>query len=143
MLLSAGPLSDPAFGRQEYALRTTIEERHRQLKCFSDLEAFTSLAFRLIVNQVVLLTYSLLQWYLLPIGRGELNTKTRTRTLELLKPALMIILIYYKGYIAYLSPLEHQELVLTLHQKAQQKILAKTRKFCRSLANQLTRPRAP
>jgi hypothetical protein len=145
VLLSTGPISDPAFGRQEYALRTTIEERHRQLKCFSDLEAFTSRSFSLIVNQVVfvLLTYSLMQWYLLRIGRGELNTKTRTRTLELLRPAITMILIYYKGYVAYLSPLEHQELVLTLNEKARQKILAKTRKLRRSLANQLTRPRAP
>lgn len=145
VLLSTGPISDPAFGRQEYALRTTIEERHRQLKCFSDLETFTSRSFSLIVNQVVfvLLTYSLLQWYLLRIGRGELNTKTRTRTLDLLRPAITMILIYYKGYVAYLSPLEHQELVLTLNEKARQKILAKTRKLRRNLANQLTRPRAP
>lgn len=145
VLLSTASLADPALGRQEYALRTTIEERHRQLKCFSDLEAFTSRSFTLIVNQVVfvLLTYSLMQWYLLRIGRGELNTKTRTRTLELLRPALTMVLIYYKGYVAYLSPLEHQELVLTLNEKARQKILAKTRKLRRSLANQLTRPRAP
>lgn len=145
VLLSTAAISDPALGRQDYALRSTIEERHRQLKCFSDLEAFTSRSFSLIVNQVVfvLLTYSLLQWYLLRIGRRELNTKTRTRTLDLLRPVLTMVLIYYKSYVAYLSPLEHQELVLTLNEQARKKILAKTRKLRRSLANQLANPRAP
>lgn len=145
VLLSTAHVSDPVLGRQEYALRTTIEERHRQLKCFSDLEAFTSCFFTLIVNQVVfvLLTYSLLQWYLLRIGRGELNAKTRTRTLELLRPTLTMVLIYYKSYVACLSPLEHQELVLTLGEEARKKILAKTRRLRRSLANQLANPRAP
>lgn len=145
VLLSTASISDPALGRKDYALRTAIEERHRQLKCFSDLESFTSRSFSLIVNQVVfvLLTYSLLQWYLLRIGRRELNTKTRTRTLELLRPAITMVLIYYKSYVAYVSPLEHQELVLTLNEQARKKILAKTRKLRKSLANQLTNPRAP
>ena len=145
VLLSTASMSDPALGREEYALRTAIEERHRQLKCFSDLEAFTSRSFSLIVNQVVfvLLTYSLLQWYFLRIGRRELNTKTRTRTLELLRPAITMVLIYYKSYVAYVSPLEHQELVLTLNEEARKKILAKTRKLRKSLANQLANPRAP
>jgi Transposase DDE domain len=145
VLLSTASMSDPALGRKDYALRTAIEERHRQLKCFSDLESFTSRSFSLIVNQVVfvLLTYSLLQWYLLRIGRRELNTKTRTRTLELLRPAITMVLIYYKSYVAYVSPLEHQELVLTLDEQARKKILAKTRKLRRSLANQLINPRAP
>jgi Transposase DDE domain len=145
VLLSTARVDDPVLGRQEYALRTTIEERHRQLKCFSDLEAFTSRDFSLIVNQVVfvLLTYSLLQWYLLRTGREELNAKTPTRTLDLLRPTTTAILIFYQSYVAYLSPLEHQELVLTLNEKARKKILAKTRKLRRSLADQLTKPRSP
>lgn len=145
VLLSTEPVADPAQGRRDYALRTTIEERHRQLKCFSDLEAFTSRSFNVIVNQVVfvLLTYSLLQWYLLRIGRKELNAKTRTRTLDLLRPTTTVILIFYQNYVAYLSPLEHQELVLTLDEDARKKILAKTRRLRRSLANQLMNPRPP
>lgn len=145
VLLSTAPVSDPMLGRQDYALRTAIEERHRQLKCFSDLEAFSSRSFNLIVNQVVfvLLTYSLLQWYLLKIGRKELNPKTRTRILELLQPTTTVILIYYKNYVACLSPLEHQELALTLGEQARKKILAKTRRLRRGLVNQLSRPRSP
>jgi hypothetical protein len=145
VLLSTAPVVDPVLGREDYAMRTTIEERHRQLKCFSDLEAFSSRAFNLIVNQVVfvLLTYSLLQWYLLRSGRKELNPKTRTRTLDLLRPTTTIILIYYKDYVACLSPLEHQELVLTLDEEARKKILAKTRALRRNLANQLYNFRPP
>jgi hypothetical protein len=124
-------------------LRTTIEERHRQLKCFSDLEVFTSRAFSLVVHQVVfvLLTYSLLQWFLLRIERKDLNPRTRNRALELLRPAITVIVVYYKHYVAYLSPLQHQELVLTLDETARRKILAKTRRLRCGLAQQLQHPR--
>ena len=145
VLLDTAPVEDPRQGRQSYALRTTIEERHRQLKCFSDLEAFSSCVFNLIVNQVVfvLLTYSLLQWYLVRAARKKLNSKTRTRTLELLRPTATVILIYYQNYVACLSPLQHQELVLTLDEEARKKILAKTRRLRRSLAHQLDNARPP
>ncbi len=145
MLLSTAPVDDPVLGRQDYSLRTTIEERHRQLKCYSDLEGFSSRSFNLIANQVVfvLLTYSLLQWYLLRSGREELNRQTRPRTLDMLRPVITTIVIYHKDYAAFLSPLEHQELVLTLNEEARKKILAKTRALRRSLAHQLYNPRPP
>ena len=145
VLLDTAPVFHAGQSRQDYRLRPHIEERHRQLKCFSDLEAFSAPAFNLVVNQVVfvLLTYSLLQWYFLRIGRKELNARTRTRTLELLRPIQTTIVIYYLNYVAYLSPLEHQELVLTLDEEARKKILAKTRRLRRHLAEQLQRPRAP
>ena len=143
VLLDTASVAHAGQSRQDYMLRTTIEERHRQLKCFSDLEGFTSRAFSLVVHQVVfvLLTYSLMQWFLLRIGRKDLSPRTRTRTLELLRPAITVIVIYYKNYVAYLSPLQHQELVLTLGEAARKKILAKTRRMRRSLAQQLQHPR--
>jgi len=145
MLISTATVTDPGLGRQEYALRTTIEERHRQLKCYSDLENFSSRSFNLVVNQVVfiLLTYSLLQWYLMGRDRRELNTQTRTRILDRLKPSLTMILIYYQNYVAFLSALEHQELVLTLEEEARKKILAKTQALRRSLAYELYHSRPP
>ncbi len=145
MLLDTAPIHEPGRTRQEYGLRSTIEERHRQLKCFSDLESFPSRAFSLVVHQVVfvLLTYSLLQWFLLRIGRKELNPKTRSRTLELLRPTLTVIVIYYQNYMAFLTPLQHQELVLTLSESARKKILAKTRRLRRSLAHVLNHARPP
>jgi len=145
VLLDTAPIREPAQKRQEYGLRNTIEERHRQLKGFSDLEAFPSRAFSLVVHQVVfvLLTYSLLQWFLLRIGRKELNPKTRTRILELLRPTLTVIVLYYQNYMAFLTPLQHQELVLTLSESARKKILAKTRRLRRSLAHALDHARPP
>jgi hypothetical protein len=145
VLVDTAPIHQPARTRQAYGLRTSIEERHRQLKCFSDLASFPSRAFSLVVHQVVfvLLTYSLLQWFLLRLGRKELNAKTRTRTLELLRPTLTVIILYYQNYMAFLTPLQHQELVLTLDESARKKILAKTRRLRRSLAHALDYARPP
>jgi hypothetical protein len=143
VLLDTAPISDPKAKRQEYGLRGTIEERHRQTKCFSDLEAFTSRTLNLVVHQVVLvlLTYSLLQWYLVRQGRKDLTRQTQPRVLERLQPTQTVILLYYKNYVAYLTPLQHQELVLTLSAAARKKILAKTRRLRRSLAHVFTKPR--
>jgi hypothetical protein len=111
----------------------------------SDLESFPSRTFSLVVHQVVfiLLTYSLLQWFLLRMGRKELNPKTQTRTPELLRPALTVIIIYYQNYMAFLTPLQHQELVFTLNEAARKKILAKTHRLRRSLAHVLDHARPP
>lgn len=145
ILLDTAPIVDPAQTRQDYSLRTAIEERHRQLKCFSGIDDFSSRAFSLILNQVtfVLLTFSLLQWYLLRTQRQQLNPKTRSRILELLRPVFSVIVIYYQNYVAFLDPLQYQELVLTLSEPARKKILAKTRKLRRGLTHQLQNPRAP
>lgn len=145
MLLDTKPIVRAADIRNEYKLRPAIEERHRQLKCFSGIDEFSSRAFSLVVNQVVfvLLTYSLLQWYLLRTERKQLNPKTRSRILELLRPVFSVIVIYYENYVAFLDPLEYQEMVLTLTEPAREKILAKTRRLRRSLTHQLQNPRAP
>ncbi len=145
VLLDTASIREPTRTRQAYGLRPSIEERHRQLKCFSDLESFPSRAFSLVVHQVVfvLLTYSLLQWFLLRMSRKELNPKTQSRVLDLLRPALTVIILYYQNYMAFLTPLQHQELVLTLSESARKKILAKTRRLRRSLAHALDHARPP
>ena len=145
VLLDTARISHAVETRDLYRLRTSIEERHRQLKCFSDLERFFSRAFSLVVNQVVfiLLMYSLLQWYWLRIGRPELLPRSRPHALAQLRPALTVILIYYQNYVARLSPLHYQELLLTLRETARRKILSKTRRLRRGLAHQLDQARAP
>ena len=40
-----------------------------------------------------------------------------------------MILIYYENYVACLSPLEHQELVLTLNEEAREKFWSKHANF--------------
>ena len=145
VLLDTAPIPDARRARQEYALRTSIEERHRQLKCFSALEKFSSRAFPLVVNQVVfvLLMYSLLQWYWQRRGRADLLRRTRPQALAQLRPTLTVILLYHGNYVARLSPLEYQELLLTLKASARRKILAKTRRLRRGLAHQLDHARSP
>jgi len=54
-----------------------------------------------------------------------------------------VILIYYQNYVARLSPLHYQELLLTLSETARRKILTKTQKLRRGLAHQLDHARAP
>lgn len=145
VLLDTAPVADPLATRQEYGLRTSIEERHRQLKCFSDLAGFTARRLSLVVNQVVfvLLTYSLLQWYWQRIRRSEFNRKTTARALDQLRPTMTVIVIFYQGYVARLAPLEYQELLLTLKEEARRKILAKTRRLRRGLVHQLDHARSP
>jgi hypothetical protein len=145
VLLDTAAIPEPLATREEYALRTSIEERHRQLKCFSDLAGFTSRRLSLVVNQVVfvLLMYSLLQWYWQRIRRPEFNPRTTARALDQLRPTMTVILIFYQGYVARLAPLEYQELLLTLKEEARLKILAKTRRLRRGLSHQLDHARAP
>lgn len=148
MLLDTQPLEtedDPARRRDEYALRTEIEEGHRQLKCFWDLADFSSRHFSLVLNQVlfVLLTYNLLQLFLLRQARPELTRRTRPRVRHQLLPSDSVILIYCDQRFATLSPLAYTELLLTLAEEARRKILEKTRRLRRQLAGELAHPRPP
>lgn len=118
-----------------YSLRSSIEERHRQLKCFQDLAAFRSRCFDLVAHQVVftLLTYTLLQWQLLREQRWALNRKTLPRVRETLLPAAEQVIVYHQQYFALLDVYEYQEVLLTLPEAARQKILHKTRRLRRAM----------
>jgi hypothetical protein len=107
-LLDTKQVRDPKRPRQEYRLRTAIEERYRQLKCFSDLTDFTSRAFSLVVNQVVfiMLAYSLLQIYLLRQGRKDLTKKPTPLTRRQLLPLTIHIIVYYDSYYGLFDQLE-------------------------------------
>jgi hypothetical protein len=125
-----------------YALRSSCEERHRQLKCFQDLASFTSRAFSLVVHQVVftLLTYTLLQWHLWRRERAALNRKTQPRVRETIRPAAEQVVIYHEHYFAFLDVYEYQELLLRLSDPARLKILAKTEQL-RAAMYQVPPPR--
>lgn len=118
--------------RDLYGLRTDIEERHRQIKCFWDLTRFHSTAWTLVVNQAafVSLTYSLLQIHLLQHGHQELNRRTWETTRRLLPDGDRVI-IYRQQYFAFLTLLEHTQLTLSLEGKARRKALAKARRLQR------------
>lgn len=116
--------------RDRYGLRTDVEERHRQVKCFWDLTRFSSTAWNLIVSQTVFvcLTYSLLQIHLIQQGHQELNRRTWPTTRRLLPDGDRVI-IYRQQYFGFFTLLEHTELMLSLEGKARRKALAKTRRL--------------
>jgi hypothetical protein len=116
--------------RDLYGLRTDIEERHRQVKCFWDLTRFHSTAWSLIVSQTVFvcLTYSLLQIHLLQQGHQELNRRTRPTTRRLLPDGDRVI-VYRQQCFAFFTLLEHMEMTLSLDAKARRRALAKTRRL--------------
>jgi hypothetical protein len=145
MLLDTKGVKDPAAARDEYHLRTAIEERHRQLKCFWDLTNFQSRALSLIVNQVIFvaLAYSLLQLYLRRTDRAELNRRTLPRLRQQLMPTRSVIILYYQNRFALLSVVQYTQLLLSLGAKARRKVLAKTRQIDREQAQELALVRAP
>lgn len=146
MLMDTQSGRNPKTSRDEYRLRSEIEERHRQLKCFWDLADFRGRVLSLVVNQVVFvaLAYSLLQLYLLrKIKRPERNRQTRMRLRDQLLPSDSSIILYCENRFAFLSPLEYTDLLLTLPEPARHKILAKTRRLKRQVATEFKRARAP
>jgi hypothetical protein len=130
LLVTTNPGWSASEVRDLYALRTDIEERHRQIKCFWDLTRFHSTAWSLIVNQTVFvsLTYSLLQVHLLKHGHGELNRCTPQTTRRLLPDGDRVIM-YRQQYFAFFSLLEHTELTLSLEGKARRRALAQARRL--------------
>jgi len=145
MLLDTQNTGKRACARYDYRLRTGIEERHRQLKCFVDLTDFTSRKFSLICNQVIFvaLAYSLMQLFLLRIQRAELNRRTEPQIHRQLMPTDSVIIVYYNNRFALFTPAEYTELLLTLSSEASKKILEKIRRLRRELEQELKLVRAP
>jgi hypothetical protein len=145
MLADTKKLSEAAPSRDDYRLRTSIEERYRQLKCFIDLTDFHSRTFALVCNQVIFvaLAYSLMQLYLRRINRSELNRRTQPQLRNQLMPTDSVIILYYDNRFALLSPMQYTELLLTLSGEAGKKILEKVRRLRRELEQELKLVRAP
>lgn len=148
MLLDTRPLTPsngPAERRAEYAIRTDIEEGHRQLKCFWDLTRFTSRAFSLVLNQIVfvLLAYNLLQIYLRTQRKPPFSRRSRPRQLDLAMTTAAVIIIYAENRFATFTPFEYTELLLTLGEDARRKVLNKTRRLREELGQALRLARSP
>jgi len=145
VLVDTGNAGKRACARDDYRLRTGIEERHRQLKCFVDLTDFTSRKFSLICNQVVFvaLAYSLMQLFLLRMKRSALNRHTQPQLRRQLMPTDSVIIVYYNNRFALFTPSEYTEILLTLSAEAGKKILEKIRRLRRDLEQELKLVRAP
>jgi hypothetical protein len=144
-LIDTKEIKDPSQTQQDYHLRTSTEERYRQLKCFNDLTHFTSRAFSMVVNQVVfiLLAFNLLQIYLLKRGRKEMNQKTPPRIRQQLLPSDSYIIVYYQNYYGLFRAFELIGFVVTLREEPRKKIAAKCRRIGRELNGLMQNPRPP
>jgi hypothetical protein len=144
-LIDTKEVQDPSQTQQEYHLRTSTEERYRQLKCFTDLTHFTSRAFSTVINQVIfiMLAYDLLQIYLLRQERKEFNQKTLPRIRQQLLPSDNHIIVYWQNYYGLFKPFELVGFVVTLREEARKKIAAKCRRIGRELNITLRNPRPP
>lgn len=117
-----------------YQVRPSIEERHRQLKCFWDLTHFRSPDFALVVNQVIfsVLTYSLMQVFLHKAQREELTGVTRRRLLEQLLPDGEKVTMFYNNYVGYFTATEYSEELLGLTEGPRRRLLGTIRRLRRN-----------
>ena len=131
--------------RSAYALRPTIEERHRQYKFVWDLARTTSCKFSLVVNHVlfILLAYTLLQAHLCLRHREAMNRRTRQRLFDILRPALEVIAVYYQQRVCWLSPTEFAVILLELSAEARAKLVPKMKALQRDLYQLLDHARPP
>lgn len=127
---------DPSQSRDEYRLRVQIEERYRQLKCFTDLMGFTSRSFSLVFHQImtVLLAYSLVQLYLRRLKRAELNRKPLPNIRKQLLPAAAYVIVYCEGKVAFLDRLEYSDILLSLEGEPRLKARQRIRRLRRESA---------
>ena len=145
LLLDTREVEDPREVRLEYRLRTAVEERYRQLKCFSDLTHFTSRALSLVLNQIVfvLLAYSLLQIYLVGKGRDELNKKTLPLIRRQLLPSANYLIVCWHNFYGLFDPYEYTQYILSLGEAARRKIAEKSRRMSRQFHHGIANPRGP
>jgi len=144
-LASTRVFDDPLDMHTAYQLRPTVEEDHRQEKCFWDLTAFRSTSFSQVVNRILFveLASSLIQIFLRKVGRHELVGATRQRLLDSLLPHDNQVALYHQQRYGLFSVYEYQELLLSLREGARRKVLGKTRRLRRAQLRLPERPWRP
>jgi len=144
-LMSTAPIPDPVQTKDEYGLRTTIEERHRILKCFHDLSDFHSRCFNVIAAQVVfiLLSYTLRQWQLWKLEQEKLSGRTPGFLERRLNVHALFVVIYHQHAYAQMPLVSFTRELLELAPEAQAKALAKVRRLEQSLLSPLVNLRHP
>jgi hypothetical protein len=109
----------------KYKIRTEIEERHKQLKLYWNINKFTSTAFSLVASHVylTLMVYTLVQLYLI---KNKLNA-VANKTIATLKKDERLgnnaVIIYSGGYYGVYDIVETIELVIDLEPIAKNKLM--------------------
>jgi hypothetical protein len=131
--------------KDQYRLRTKIEERHRLLKCFHDLSDFHSQRFNVIVAQVVfiLLSYTLRQWQLWKFQQHDLAGKTPGFLGRQLNLHSEYVVIYYQNAYTRMPLVTFSRELLEMPAEARAKALVKVRHLEQSFLTPLENLRAP
>ena len=145
VLTTTAPRWSAEQTRTPYKLRTAIEERHRQYKCFWDITRMTAGKFSLVLRQVlfVLLAYTLFQGHLFLRHRPQMNRRTRPRILQRLAPTLQVVAVYYHQRFGLLLLPEFAEILLELAEDARAKLLRKMPFLQRHLYQSRENARSP
>lgn len=144
-LLTTENFADPQQPPRDYARRPTIEERHRQLKCFYDLTDFHSRRFSAVVAQVVfvLLSYTLRQWQLWKSGQEELADLHPEEMQRRLNLQDQFVVIYHQHAYVQLPLVSFTREVLELKPAARAKALVQIRRLEQSFLTPLQNLRPP
>jgi hypothetical protein len=145
VLVSTSDRFSAAHIRATYELRSAIEERHRQYKCFWDLTRMHSCAFSLVVNQalMVLLAYTLVQAHLVLRQRQQLNPGVWERTWQLLSPTLEVVAVYYRQRFCLLTLAEFGRILLDIAEPVRGKLREKLKRIEREQYSLLETARSP
>ena len=142
-LMTTSASAQPLRLMDLYGKRTTIEERHRQLKCFYDLSDFRSRSFDAIAAQVVmvLLTYTLRQWQLWKFLQETLANLTPEGLAAQLKLMQQWVVIYLGLAYTQLPVVSFTREAIQLEGTAKEKALRKLAILEDTLFTPLPNPR--
>jgi hypothetical protein len=144
-LMTTADFIDPFEPMRDYALRTSIEERHRLLKCFYDLSDFRSRTFNAIVAQVVfvLLSYTLRQWQLWKLLQTQIAGVTPAHMKNALSIRREYVVIHHQSAYTQMPLVVLARELLELTGSAREKALRKLRELEQSMLCPLQNLRPP
>jgi hypothetical protein len=144
-LLATEDFVDPQGPPRDYRRRPTIEERHRQLKCFHDLTDFHSRSFNAVAAQVVfvLLSYTLRQWQLWKTHQEQLAGRHPDQIQRRLNLEHQFVAIYHQHAYVQLPLLTFTREVLELEPAARDQALRKIRRLEQSFLSPVEHLRPP
>jgi hypothetical protein len=144
-LMTTQDFVDPFKPKADYERRTSIEERHRVLKCFYDLTDFRSRTFNAVVAQVVfiLLSYTLRQWQLWKWMQQQLAALTPKQITRQLNIRQQYVVIYHQSAYTQMPLVTFTRELLELEEPARIKALRKVRELEQSMLCPLENLRPP
>lgn len=124
VLASTFKPNQPGEAFAYYEKRTQIEERHRQLKHFWHIGAFTSPHESLVEAHVMftLLTYSLVQLHLVKQHLADLTNKTIDTLKEETNAGQNAVIVYHNRYFAVFDLDEYTYIIADLSPQANERL---------------------